>query len=99
MPRRAGRAATRDESRILTLSGIPDAPPRSAPELTAIALALLEVERPPSTRYSLVGVGRARQEVAKFSRRGAERLPEYERRLDAIADELRAWRWRRRRID
>ena len=41
-------------------------------------------------RYLVSGAGRTLAEVAKFSPRDAERLPEYERRLDAIADELRA---------
>jgi phytoene dehydrogenase-like protein len=40
--------------------------------------------------YLLTGGGRTQAEVAKFSRRDAERLPEYERRLEAIADVLRA---------
>jgi len=44
----------------------------------------------PDDRYLVSGGGRTRAEVAKFSARDAERLPEYERRLDAIADELRA---------
>jgi phytoene dehydrogenase-like protein len=44
----------------------------------------------PDNRYLLTGGGRTQEEVAKFSRRDAERLPEYERRLDAIADVLRA---------
>ena len=44
----------------------------------------------PDDRYLLTGAGRTREEVAKFSRRDADALPEYERRLDAIADELRA---------
>ncbi|RYD16341.1 MAG: NAD(P)/FAD-dependent oxidoreductase [Lysobacteraceae bacterium] len=44
----------------------------------------------PDDRYLVTGGGRTTAEVAKFSRRDAERLPEYERRLDAIADELRA---------
>ncbi|MGH8091527.1 MAG: phytoene desaturase family protein, partial [Rudaea sp.] len=39
--------------------------------------------------YLLTGEGRTRAEVAKFSQKDAERLPEYERRLDAIADLLR----------
>jgi len=43
----------------------------------------------PDNRYLLTGAGRTHEEVAKFSRRDAERLPEYERRLDAIADILR----------
>lgn len=41
-------------------------------------------------RYLLSGAGRTREQVAKFSPRDAERLPDYERRLDAIADVLRA---------
>ncbi|WP_379989257.1 phytoene desaturase family protein [Dokdonella soli] len=44
----------------------------------------------PDHRYLAIGAGRTQAEVAKFSRRDAERLPEYERRLDAIADVLRA---------
>ncbi len=44
----------------------------------------------PAKNYLISGAGRTHDEVAKFSRRDAERLPEYERRLDAIADELRA---------
>ena len=41
-------------------------------------------------RYLETGAGRTQQEIAKFSTRDAERLPDYERRLDAIADVLRA---------
>ncbi len=41
-------------------------------------------------RYLLAAPGRTADEFAKFSRRDAERLPEYERRLEAIADVLRA---------
>ena len=44
----------------------------------------------PDGRYLLSGGGRTQAEAAKFSRRDAERLPEYERRLEAIADVLRA---------
>lgn len=44
----------------------------------------------PDGRYLLSGAGRTQEEVAKFSRRDAERLPDYECRLDAIADVLRA---------
>ena len=40
--------------------------------------------------YLATGAGRTQAEVAKFSRRDAERLPDYERRLEAIADVLRA---------
>ena len=44
----------------------------------------------PDNRYLLTGEGRTKREVAKFSERDAERLSDYDRRLDAIADELRA---------
>jgi phytoene dehydrogenase-like protein len=44
----------------------------------------------PDGSYLLTGAGRTREEVAKFSRKDADALPEYERRLDAIADVLRA---------
>ena len=44
----------------------------------------------PDGQYLLTGGGETGEQVAKFSRRDAERLPEYERRLDAIADVLRA---------
>src|SRR3954467_1793181 len=44
----------------------------------------------PAARYPAPGAGRTQAEVAKFSARDAERLPEYERRLEAIADVLRA---------
>lgn len=44
----------------------------------------------PDGRYLLTGAGKTQEEVAKFSRRDAERLPEYEHRLEAIADVLRA---------
>jgi DNA polymerase-4 len=48
------------EFRILTRSRTPDSAPRSADELTAIALALLQqVELPVTTLYRLVGVGLA----------------------------------------
>lgn len=42
-------------------------------------------------RYLLAGEGRTQAEVAKFSQRDAERLPEYERRLDVVASILRDW--------
>ncbi|MEO8803755.1 MAG: NAD(P)/FAD-dependent oxidoreductase [Rudaea sp.] len=42
------------------------------------------------SRYLLTGAGRTQDEVAKFSLRDAQRLGDYERRLDAIADVLRA---------
>ncbi|MEP6940695.1 MAG: NAD(P)/FAD-dependent oxidoreductase, partial [Rudaea sp.] len=44
----------------------------------------------PDGSYLLTGEGRTKREVAKFSARDAERLDEYERRLDVIADVLRA---------
>ncbi len=44
----------------------------------------------PDGSYLLTGAGRTRAEVAKFSRKDADALAEYERRLDAIADVLRA---------
>ena len=44
----------------------------------------------PDGRYLETGAGRTREEVAKFSKKDADALPEYERRLDAIADVLRA---------
>jgi len=44
----------------------------------------------PDGTHLKVGAGVTQAEVAKFSRRDAERLPDYERRLDAIADVLRA---------
>ncbi|MCW5577688.1 MAG: NAD(P)/FAD-dependent oxidoreductase [Dokdonella sp.] len=44
----------------------------------------------PDGSYLLTGAGRTQDEVAKFSRKDAAALPEYERRLDAIADVLRA---------
>ena len=43
----------------------------------------------PDGSYLLTGEGRTYAEVAKFSNKDAERLAEYERRLDAIADVLR----------
>jgi len=42
-------------------------------------------------RYLLAGEGRTGSEVAKFSIRDAERLPEYERRLEVVAAVLRDW--------
>ncbi|MFA7321666.1 MAG: NAD(P)/FAD-dependent oxidoreductase, partial [Dokdonella sp.] len=43
----------------------------------------------PDGRSLRVGAGITREEVARFSRRDAERLPYYEARLEAIADVLR----------
>lgn len=42
-------------------------------------------------RYFLAGEGRTQAEVAKFSAKDAERLPEYERRLEVVAGVLRDW--------
>lgn len=42
-------------------------------------------------RYLLAGEGRTQAEVAKFSAKDAERLPEYERRLEVVAGILRDW--------
>ncbi len=44
----------------------------------------------PGGQYLLAGAGRTQAEVARFSARDAERLPEYERRLELFADVLRA---------
>ena len=41
--------------------------------------------------HLLAGEGRTQGEVAKFSARDAERLPEYERRLEVVAGVLRDW--------
>jgi phytoene dehydrogenase-like protein len=43
----------------------------------------------PDGSYLLTGAGRTKAEVAKFSAHDAERLDDYERRLDIIADVLR----------
>lgn len=42
-------------------------------------------------RYLLAGEGRTQAEVTKFSAKDAERLPEYERRLEVVAGILRDW--------
>lgn len=42
-------------------------------------------------RYLLAGEGRTQGQVAKFSTRDADRLPEYERRLEVVAAVLRDW--------
>ena len=44
----------------------------------------------PDGQYLLAGGERTQAEVAKFSPRDAERLPEYEQRLELFADVLRA---------
>jgi phytoene dehydrogenase-like protein len=42
-------------------------------------------------RHFRAGEGRTQEQVAKFSTRDAERLPEYERRLEVVAAILRDW--------
>ncbi len=42
-------------------------------------------------RYLLAGEGLTQTQVAKFSTRDAERLPEYEQRLEVVAAVLRDW--------
>jgi len=42
-------------------------------------------------RHFLAGEGRTQGQLAKFSTRDAERLPEYERRLEVVAAVLRDW--------
>jgi phytoene dehydrogenase-like protein len=42
-------------------------------------------------QYLLAGEGRTQGEVARFSAKDAERLPEYERRLEVVASVLRDW--------
>lgn len=44
----------------------------------------------PDGRYLAAGAGRTEREVAKFSLRDAERLGDYERRLEAVASVLRS---------
>lgn len=44
----------------------------------------------PDGDHFMTGPGLTQAEVARFSRKDAERLPEYERRLEAIADVVRA---------
>ena len=64
-------------------------------ELHAHGLKIVQRKRSnflplPDGQYLLTGGGETLQQVAKFSAGDAQRLPEYERRLDAIADVLRA---------
>ncbi|MEO8459437.1 MAG: NAD(P)/FAD-dependent oxidoreductase [Dokdonella sp.] len=44
----------------------------------------------PDGEHLAIGAGLTQEQIAKFSRRDAERLPAYEQRLEAIADVLRA---------
>lgn len=70
--------------------------PRIIADMDLARLGLKVVERkvgnflPLDDRdYLLAGEGWTQAEVARFSARDAERLPEYERRLEAVADVLR----------
>src|SRR5262247_4403654 len=71
--------------------------PKVIRDLDLAAHGLRVVERPLANflpledgRYLKVGQGRTYDEVAKFSRRDAERLADYDARLQAVADVLRA---------
>src|SRR5262245_41293884 len=71
--------------------------PKVIRDLDLAGHGLRVVERPLANflpledgRYLKVGGHRTRDEVAKFSRRDAERLDEYNTRLQAVADVLRA---------
>ncbi|MFT3907035.1 MAG: NAD(P)/FAD-dependent oxidoreductase [Steroidobacteraceae bacterium] len=70
--------------------------PQVIADLRLVHYGLRIIERPLANflpledgRYLKIGAGRTAQEVAKFSTRDAERLPEYQRRLAVIADVLR----------
>jgi len=72
--------------------------PRVIAEMELARHGLRVVERKVSNflplddgRYLLAGEGRTQGEVARFSARDAERLPEYERRLEVVAAVLRDW--------
>ena len=72
--------------------------PRVIADLELARHGLTVVERKASNflpfddgSYLLTGEGRTQAEVAKFSARDAERLPEYERRLEGVAAVLRDW--------
>lgn len=71
--------------------------PKIIRDLDLAAHGLRIVERPISNflpledgRFLKVGGGKTKQEVAKFSERDADRLDDYQARLEAIADVLRA---------
>jgi phytoene dehydrogenase-like protein len=70
--------------------------PKIMRDLDLAAHGLRIVARPianflplPDGRFLKVGGGQTQREVAKFSARDAARLPEYQARLDAVADVLR----------
>jgi len=71
--------------------------PKIIRDLELHAHGLRIVERPlsnflplPDGRYLKVGPGRTKAEIAKFSSRDAERFDAYERRLERVAEVLRA---------
>jgi phytoene dehydrogenase-like protein len=70
--------------------------PKVIRELELERFGLRIVNRPlanflplPDDRYLKIGAGRTQSEVGKFSSRDAQRLDDYARRLDTIADVLR----------
>ena len=72
--------------------------PRVIADMELVRHGLTVVERKVSNflplgdgRHLLAGEGRTQGQVAKFSTRDAERLPEYERRLEVAAGVLRDW--------
>ena len=71
--------------------------PKIIRDLDLASHGLHIVERPISNflplddgRFLKVGGGQTKQQIAKFSARDAERLEDYQTRLDAVADVLRA---------
>ena len=71
--------------------------PKIIRDLDLAAHGLRIIERPISNflplddgRFLKVGGGQTKQQIAKFSARDAERLDDYQTRLDAVADVLRA---------
>lgn len=71
--------------------------PKIIRDLDLAAHGLRIIERPISNflpledgRFLKVGGGQTKQQVAKFSQRDADRLGDYQARLDAVADVLRA---------
>ena len=71
--------------------------PKIIRDLDLASHGLRIIERPISNflplddgRFLKIGGGQTKQQIAKFSARDAERLEDYQTRLDAIADVLRA---------
>jgi phytoene dehydrogenase-like protein len=71
--------------------------PKIIRDLDLAAYGLRIIERPISNflpledgRFLKVGGGQTKQQVAKFSQRDADSLSDYQARLDAVADVLRA---------